>query len=212
MTEIRNERESDYRQVEEMTRNAFYNLYVPGCDEHYLVHVMRGHADFLPALDFVLVRDGEIVGNIMYTKATLTDENGAVKEILTFGPLTVAPGHQRRGYGKRLIEHSFQKAAELGFDTVVIFGNPGNYVGRGFQSASRFNICTESGAFPSAMLVKVLRPGTLDGRRWTYRDSPVMQVDEAAAARFDEGFPEMEKKRLPSQEEFFIHSHSTIQV
>lgn len=100
MIKIRNEEEKDYSIVEELTREAFYNQYVPGCVEHYLVHIMRRHKDFIPELDFVLERDGQVIGNIMYTKARLVDEAGAEKEILTFGPVCVAPKYQRMGYGK----------------------------------------------------------------------------------------------------------------
>ena len=124
---IRNELPSDYDRVEEITRKAFYNMYIPGCTEHYLVRTMRSHPDFIKELDFVLEADGQIIGNIMYTKATLTDEAGERKEILTFGPVSILPAYQRRGYGKLLIEHSFEKAISSGYDTIVIFADPGNY-------------------------------------------------------------------------------------
>ena len=103
MIEIRNEEERDYKKVEEVTRAAFWNLYVPGCDEHYLTHIMRSHEDFIRDLDFVIEVDGEIVGNIMYTKAKLIDESGEEKDILTFGPVCILPEYQRAGYGKKII-------------------------------------------------------------------------------------------------------------
>ena len=159
MLNIRNESEADYQAVEDLTRRAFYNLYVPGCHEHYLVHIMRDHPDFLPELDFVLELDGKIVGSILYTKASLTGETGERREILTFGPVCVAPEHQRQGYGKTLMEHSFAKAAALGWGAVVIFGSPANYVSRGFQSCRRHQVQMEDGSYPAAMLVKELRPG-----------------------------------------------------
>lgn len=210
MLEIRNETVADRQAVEELTRRAFYNIYAPGCTEHYLVRIMREHEDFIPQLDLVALLDGEIVGNIMYTRARLVDEQGQEKPILTFGPISVAPEHQRQGYGKALIEASFRRAAEMGYDVVVIFGSPANYVARGFQSCKRHNICLEGGRFPAAMLVKELVPGALDGRRWFYYDSPVMAVDESAARQYDDTLPPMEKKWLPSQEEFYIMSHSTL--
>ena len=210
MLEIRNETMADRQAVEELTRRAFYNIYAPGCTEHYLVRIMREHGDFIPQLDLVALLDGEIVGNIMYTRARLVDEQGQEKPILTFGPISVAPEHQRRGYGKALIEESFRRAAELGYDVVVIFGSPANYVARGFQSCKKHNICLEGGRFPAAMLVKELVPGVLDGRRWFYCDSPVMAVDESAARQYDDTLPHMEKKWLPSQEEFYIMSHSAL--
>ena len=208
---IRNEEETDFEQVEKITRQAFWNLYVPGCNEHYLVHVMRSHEDFVPELDLVIEVNCQVIGNIMYTKAKLIDESGNEKEILTFGPVCILPEYQRMGYGKMLMEHSFKLAIALGYDVIVIFGNPGNYVGRGFKSCKKFNVCVENGIFPAAMLVKELKPDSLDGRKWLYVDSPVMKIDEKEAERFDECLEKMEKKFQPSQEEFYIHSHSTIQ-
>lgn len=210
MIKIRNEEEKDYRKVEEITRKAFWNLYVPGCDEHYLVHIMRSHQDFLPELDFVIEVDNQIIGNIMYTKAKLIDESGNEKEILSFGPVSILPEYQRKGYGKKLMEYSFERAVALGYDVIVIFGNPGNYVGVGFKSCKKYNVCLENGSYPTAMLVKELKPGALDGRKWVYYQSPLFEIDEQEAARFDEGFEPLEKKYQPSQEEFYIYSHSII--
>lgn len=211
MLNIRNERESDYKIVEDITRKAFYNVYVPGCMEHYIVHIMRGHEDFIPELDFVIELDGQIVGNIMYTKAKLTDEDGTEKEIVTFGPVSILPKYQRKGYGKMLIEHSLKRAAELGYEAVVIMGSPANYVGSGFQCCRKYNICVEKEKYPAAMLVKELKPGALDGRLWFYSDSPVMNVDEREAQAFDDGLEKMEKKWMPSQEAFYIMSHAFVE-
>lgn len=205
---IRNERQEDYREVEEMARKAFWNLYIPGCDEHYLAHVMREHQDFIAELDLVIEADQRIIGNVMYTKSWLVDEDGAEKEILTFGPVCVLPEFQRKGYGKALLEVSFEKASELGYDAIVIFGNPGNYVSRGFKSCKKYNVSLENEVFPSAMLVKELKPGALKGKKWTYRDSSVYDVDRQAAEKFDLQFEKMEKEYRPSQEEFYILSNS----
>ena len=193
MIQIRNEQKSDYQIVEDITREAFYNMYVPGCMEHYLVHIMRGHEDFIPELDFVLELDGKVIGNIMYTKAKLTDENGEEKEIITFGPVCILPKYQRIGYGKLLMEHSFKRAVELGYDTIVIFGSPANYVSRGFKSCKKYNLCVEGGGYPAGMLAKELKEGAFDGRKWTYSGSPVMDVDGQEAARFDDALPPMAK-------------------
>lgn len=212
MIVIRNETEKDYKTVEEITRKAFYNIYVPGCMEHYLVHIMRDHEDFIKELDFVIELDGKVIGNIMYTKAKLVDEAGEEKAILTFGPVSILPEYQRMGYGKQLMEHSFQKARQMGYDVVVIFGDPGNYVSRGFKSSSGYHICLPDGSYPTAMLAKELKENTLDGRKWMYYDSPVMQVDEKEAKDYDDSLEKMEKKVLPCQEEFYILSHSCLSV
>lgn len=211
MLNIRNERELDYQIVEDITRKAFYNVYVPGCMEHYLVHIMREHEDFIPELDFVIELDGQIVGNIMYTKAKLTDEGGTEKEIVTFGPVSVLPEHQRKGYGKILIEYSLKCAAELRYEAVVIIGSPANYVSSGFQCCRKYNVCVEKDKYPAAMLVKELKPGALDGRLWFYSDSPVMIVDEKKAQAFDDNLEKMEKKWMPSQEAFYIMSHAFVE-
>lgn len=207
---IRQERPSDYTTVEDITRRAFWNLYVPGCSEHYLVHVMRAHPDFLPELALVIEVNGQVIGSILYTKTRLVDDTGAVKDILTFGPVSILPAYQRQGYGKQLIEYSFTQAAALGYDTIVIFGNPGNYVSRGFQSCRKHRVCVEGGIYPAAMMVKVLKPGALDGRTWVYHQSPVFTIDEQAAQRLDDGLPPWEKACQPSQEEFYILSHAIL--
>ena len=210
---IRLETEKDYRAVEELTREAFWNVYKPGADEHYYVHQMRSHPDFIPELAFVLEQDGELVGNIMYTKAWLVDENGARKEILSFGPLSIAPDRQRQKLGKRLIEHSFAAARELGYDVNIIFGNPGNYVSRGFVSCKRKNVSfIFDGNFPTALLVAELIPNALDSRKWLYIPSTAADCceDIAAVEAFDAEFPNKEKAWMPSQEEFYIYSHSSI--
>lgn len=211
MIKIRNEKESDYKVVEEITRKAFYNLYVPGCVEHYLVHIMRQHEDFIPELDFVIELDGQVIGNIMYTKAKLIDEIGTEKEILTFGPVSIAPEYHRMGYGKKLMEYSFEQAISLGYDTIVILGSPINYVSRGFKSCKKFNVCLENGKYPAAMMVKELTSNALDGRKWFYYDSPVMAISEEEAERYDAALEKMEKKYQPSQEEFYIMCHSYVE-
>ena len=208
---VRNEEQKDWAVVERITRQAFYNLYVPGCVEHYLVHIMREHEDFIPELDFVLELDGQVIGNIMYTKAKLTDENGTEKEILTFGPVSIHPAYQRMGYGKMLMEHSFQAAIQLGYDTIVISGSPANYVSRGFKCCKKYNVCIENGKYPAAMMVKELIPHILDDHKWLYQDSPVMAISKEEAERYDDTLEPMEKKYLPSQDEFYIMSQAFIE-
>lgn len=210
---IRNETPADYRAVEELTRESFWNVYKPGADEHYFVHMMRSHPDFIPELAFVLEKDGQIIGNIMYTKAWLENEVGQRKEILSFGPLCVAPKYQRQKLGKILIKHSFDVARKMGYDVNINFGNPGNYVSRGFVSCKKKNVSFGvSGNFPTALLVAELIPGALDGQNWMYIPSTAADCceDADAVASFDATFPAAEKKWMPSQEEFYIYSHSSV--
>ena len=210
MSGIRRETAADYRAVEELHRNAFWNVQVPGCCEHYLAHVLRKHPDFIPELDLVYELDGKIAGNVMYTKSELLEEGGNSTGILTFGPIGVAPEYQRRGIGKALLEASFDIAAGLGHPAIAIFGDPDNYVARGFRSCKRYNVCLEGDVYPAALLVKELKPGFFDGRKLVFRESPAYEIQERDAEAFDAGFPPKEKAFRPSQETFFILSHSTI--
>ena len=208
---IRREKNEEQRTVEVLTRQAFWNVYGPGCTEHYVVHILRKHEDFIPELDLVAESaDGRIVGNVMYTKARLIDENGNEAVILTFGPISVHPDFQRRGISRLLLEYSFEEARRLGYQAVVIFGDPDNYVSRGFKSCSRYDVCAQDGSYPAAMLVLELIPGLLDGRKWFYQESPAYAFDPAAAEQFDRQFDPLKKEYRPSQESFYIHSHSVI--
>ena len=110
-----------------------------------------------------------------------------------------------------LIEHSFQAAIQLGYDTIVIFGSPANYVSRGFKSCKKYNVCIENGKYPAPMMVKELVPHVLDGHKWIYQESPVMAISEEAAAHYDSTLEPIEKKYLSSQEEFYIMSHSFVE-
>ena len=209
---IRLETEADYRAVETLTRNAFWNVYKPGADEHYFVHTMRSHEAFIPELAFVIEKDGQIIGSIMYTKSWLEDEAGERKEIVSFGPISVAPEYQRQGLSRVLIGRSFEKAIEMGYEAVVNFGNPGNYVGRGFVSCRKMNVCLGEDVFPTALLVKELIPGALAGKKWRFipNDADGCCGDTAAVEAFDATFPPKEKGWQPSQEEFYIYSHSRV--
>lgn len=210
MINFRLEQKEDYQTVEEITRKAFWNTYMPGCVEHYLIHTMRSHADFLPDLDLILEEDQKVIGSVVYTKAKLRDRFGRKKTVLTFGPVSILPEYQRKGYGKQLLAHSFQKAEELGYDSIVIFGDPRNFVSSGFKSCVHYNICLEDGSFPAAMLVKELHENAFDGRKWIYHPSSALNIDPHDAEEFDAQFEPMEKKERPEQEVFSILSQSII--
>jgi predicted N-acetyltransferase YhbS len=205
---IRNEREEDTRAVEEVTREAFWNLYVPGCSEHYIVHTLRGHKDFISELDYVALVDGRIVGNIMYTRARLTNDAGEILEITCFGPLCVHPEFQRMGIGSGLIRHSLPVARELGFGVVAIYGDPHNYCKHGFRNGKDLGISDGNGDYPHALLALELTPGLLAGRHWRLQISPAYECGESEVAEFDKGFPPKEKGYQYSQEIFAIEARS----
>lgn len=208
--QIRNEREEDARAVEEVTREAFWNLYVPGCSEHYIVHVMRDHGDFIPELDYVALVDGQITGNIMYTRAALAGEEGEVLPIASFGPVSVLPAYQRRGIGSRLIQHSLQTARDLGFKVVAIYGDPHNYCKHGFRNGKDLGISNGSGDYPHGLLALELEPGVLAGRRWRFQTSPLFECSESDVEAFDRHFPPKEKGYHYSQAIFSIIVRSSL--
>jgi len=201
---IRNEREEDTRAVEEVTREAFWNLYVPGCSEHYIAHALRGHVDFIPELDYVAVVNGRVVGNIMYTRARLASDAGGSLEIASFGPLCVHPEFQRLGIGSGLIRHSLPVAQGLGFGVVAIYGDPHNYCKHGFRNGKDLGISDGNGDYPHGLLALELTPGLLAGQHWRLQISPAYECSESAVEAFDGGFPPKEKRYQCSQEIFSI--------
>ena len=208
--QIRNELEADYGAVEEVTREAFWNLYAPGCSEHYIVHAMRKHEDFIGELDFVVLIDGRIVGNIMYTMAGLTNEAGEILGTASFGPVSVLPEYQRKGIGSRLIQHSLLAAKDLGFKVVAIYGDPHNYCKHGFRNGKDLAISNGNGDYPYGLLALELEQGVLSGHRWRFQTSPVYECDESAVEDFDKRFPPKEKGYQYSQEIFSIALRSFV--
>ncbi len=207
---IRPESEGDYRRVEELTRKAFWNLHVPGCDEHYLAHIMRSHPDFCTDLDFVAEYEGRVIANIMYTRSHLVNEKGERLETLTFGPVSVLPEYQRKGVGSQLIRHTVELAAAKGIRAIVIFGNPSNYVKHGFKGCKDFRVAVSEGRYPTCMLVLPLQKQPWPDGDWIYHGSEVYNFDKNAAEEFDRGFPPFVKKHMPSQDEFAILCRSVV--
>ena len=205
---IRHETEQDYRAVEELTREAFWNLYVPGCDEHYLVHQMRDHPAFLSELAFVAVADGTIVGNIMYARSWVVDASNHRLETVTFGPISVLPAWQRQGVGGALIRHTSKIALDNGYKAIIIHGHPHNYCKHGFKSAKDYNISDAEGRFPYSLLVLELEKGFFAGHSWRYHTSDAYNIDAQAAAEFDKQFAPKQKEYRYTQEEFHIASRA----
>ena len=207
---IRPETKEDYRKVEEVTREAFWNLYFPGCDEHYLVHIIRDHKDFIPELDFVAELDGEVVGNIMYAKSYVENEKGEKLQTVTFGPVCVHPVHQRKGIGSKLILHTMKLAEDMGYAAVLIFGDPHNYCRHGFKNGIDFKVSTYGGTFPMGFLVRELKDGIFKGHSWNYVMSDVYNFDKAKAEEFDSQFEPKNKEHKPSQDVFSIQIRAAL--
>jgi predicted N-acetyltransferase YhbS len=200
---LRGEREADFRTTEELTREAFWNAHVPGCDEHYILHRMRDSAAFVSALDTVAEMDGRVVGSIVYTKADIARPDGALFGTICFGPVAVLPAYQGKGVGSALIRHTLARARELGFRSVLIYGDPDYYGRFGFSPAEKYGIGTADGMYADALLALELVPGALDGVRGRFYEAEVFNVNADAARAFDLGFPAREARGdLQSQARF----------
>ncbi|MBN2603681.1 MAG: N-acetyltransferase [Candidatus Thermoplasmatota archaeon] len=207
---IRNEQEKDYRKVEELTREAFWNLHVKGCDEHYLVYKMRSHPDFIANLDFVAILEGKIVGNIMYTKSCIVDESNNKMDTITFGPISVLPEYQKRGIGSALIQHSIKVARKYDFKAIIIHGHPHNYCKHCFKSSKDYKISDSEGKYPYSLLALELKKGIFQGHIWKYCPSDVFNINHDDVEEYDKQFTHKKKEYRYSQEEFSIASRTYI--
>ena len=199
---IRPETEADFRAVENLVREAFWNVYRPGCLEHYVIHVLRDDPAFVKELDFVMELDGRLIGQNMFMKTRIDADDGRTVEVLTMGPIGIAPERKRQGYGKKLLDYSLEKAKALGFGAVLFEGNIGFYGKSGFDYARNFGIRyhdLEEGEDDSFFLCKELIPGYLKDVTGVYQTPQGYYVDPADAEAFDAGFPPKEKLKLSGQ-------------
>ena len=199
---IRLEKLDEHREVENLVREAFWNIYRPGCLEHFVLHQLRNDPDFVPELDFVMEMNGRLIGQNMFMKAAIKADDGRNIPIMAMGPICITPEYQGKCYGKILLDFSLTKAAALGCGALCFEGNIGFYGKSGFSYASSFGIRYHGlpeGADSSFFLCKELIPGYLDAVTGEYAPPQGYFVDESAAAEFDKSFPYKEKLVLPSQ-------------
>ena len=199
---IRLEEKNDHRAVEDLVRESFWNIYKPGCSEHYVIHVLRDDPAFIRELDFVMERDGDLIGQNMFMKTIIEADDGRVIDILTMGPICITPELKRQGYGKALLDYSLEKAAEMGFGAVLFEGNIGFYGKSGFNYASKFEIRYHDlpeDADSSFFLCKELIPGYLDGITGVYQTPQGYYVSDKDVEEFDKDFPPKKKLKLPGQ-------------
>jgi len=199
---IRPEKEEDYRETENLIRESFWNVYRPGCSEHYVIHVLREDPAFVKELDFVMEKDGSLIGQNMFMRTNIKADDGRTVDVLTMGPIGIMPELKRRGYGKALLDYSLEKAAELGFGAVLLEGNIGFYGKSGFDYAGNFGIRYHDlpeDADTSFFLCRELLPGYLDGITGIYQTPQGYYADDIDVEKFDKGFPPKKKLKLPGQ-------------
>ena len=199
---IRPERKEEEREVENLIRESFWNVYRPGCSEHYVIHVLRDDPAFVRELDFVMEQDGRLIGQNMFMRTVIEADDGRVIDVLTMGPIGITPELKRRGYGKKLLDYSLEKAAAMGFGAVLFEGNIDFYGHCGFSYARNFGIRYHDlpeGTDDSFFLCKELIPDYLDGITGVYQTPNGYYVEDADVEEFDKAFPRKEKLKLPGQ-------------
>lgn len=199
---IRLEQPKDFREVENLIREAFWNVYHPGCSEHYVMHLLRDDPAFVKELDFVMEQDGRLIGQNIFVKTIIEADDGRIIPILTMGPIGILPALHRMGYGKILLDYSLQKAAEMGFGAVLFEGNIAFYGKSGFDYAEKFGIRYHDlpeDADASFFLCKELIPGYLDGITGVYQTPAGYYVDADDVDAFDKDFPPKQKLKLEGQ-------------
>ena len=199
---IRLEKKEEYREVENLIRESFWNVYRPGCSEHYVIHVLRDDPAFVKELDFVMEQNGRLIGQNMFMRTVINSDDGGDIDVLTMGPICITPELKRRGYGKLLLDYSLEKAKETGFGAVLFEGNIDFYGKSGFEHARNFGIRYHDlpeGADDSFFLCKELIPGYLDGITGVYQTPGGYYVDDKDVEIFDRSFPAKTKLKLPGQ-------------
>ena len=199
---IRQEKKEEHRAVENLIRESFWNVYRPGCSEHYVIHVLRDDPAFVKELDFVMEKDGALIGQNMFMRTIINADDGRVISVLTMGPIGITPELKRHGYGKKLLDYSLAQATAMGFGAVLFEGNIGFYGKSGFDYARNFGIRYHDlpeGADDSFFLCKELIPGYLEGVTGVYQTPQGYYVDDADVEAFDRDFPAKEKLKLPGQ-------------
>lgn len=202
MSIIRHETADDYYIVENVTREAFWNLYKPGCEEHLIVHKLREHPDYIPELSFVIEENDEIIGSIFYSHSKVLEENGKEHKTITFGPVSILPKYHRQGFGRKLILHSIEEAKKLGYSAIIIGGFPYHYQCYGFVGAKKYGISMPDKEFYTGIMALPLYEGALDHVSGCVFFSKGMYIDENDVEVFDSKFPKKEKQILPCQAKF----------
>ena len=199
---IRLEKKEEHRAVENLVRESFWNVYRPGCSEHYVIHVLRDDPAFVKELDFVMEKDGVLIGQNMFMRTVINADDGREIPVLTMGPIGITPELKRHGYGKKLLDYSLEQAAAMGFGAVLFEGNIGFYGKSGFDYARNFGIRYHDlpeGADDSFFLCKELIPGYLGGITGVYQTPQGYYVDDKDVEAFDQSFPPKQKLKLPGQ-------------
>lgn len=197
--EIRNTTLQDFRITEDITREAFWDVYKPGCDEHLVLHQLRKSPDYIKELDFVALKNDRIIGHIISSKAKVIDANGKEHEVLCVGPLCVLPGFQHQGTGSELMKRSISTAKSMGFSAMILFGNPGYYHRFGFKNAAEYRITTKDNQNLEPFMALELQDGGLTNVAGKFYEDKAFEINKDALEEFEKDFPHREKHITDTQ-------------
>ena len=194
---IRPEQPVDYSPMENLIRDAFWDVYRPGASEHLLIHTLRSHPSFLPEFSFIAELDGQLAGGIWYAMCAIERANGSRIPIPTFGPIGVAPALQKCGVGSALIRHTVPLVKAAGHPGIVIFGDPAYYGRFGFTPGRDAGIAACDGNFYDVL--QLLRFDSDADLAGCYQESEPYQIQQDEVDAFEIWFPPREKHVLPTQ-------------
>ena len=215
---IRLEEEKDYLKVENLVRDAFWNVYRPGAYEHYIVHNLRDDSSFIYDLAYIIEKNDEIIGHINYSNGRLDlyrknrygvdikVADGSEKASV-LGPISINSKYQSNGYGSKLIRHTLKLAEDMDIPFVFVIGDEDYYHRFGFESASEYNIYLEGTDTEDEnpfFMIKILNGNEniikdLDFDKGIFYNPEVFGVDEDMVDEFDKNFEYKEKKVLEGQ-------------
>ena len=201
--DIRLEKRTDYKEVEHLVREAFWNIYRPGCYEHLIIHNMRHDSSFIPQLDYIIEKDNKIIAQIAYSTNDVVVNDEKIETVVTLGPVCVHPDYQRRGYGSKIIEYTLEKAKEMDIPYVFTIGDEGFYNRFGFEEASKYGVQFNdvTGETPFFM-IKVLNEDEMENINGIYKDNECFNVDKEELELFDKKFPPKKKEKREGQLDF----------
>ena len=190
---IKQTSQEDFEITENITREAFWNVYKPGCSEHLVLHNLRKSQSYVKELDLVAIYNNQIVGHIILTKAKVVDTLKNEYEVLCAGPLSVLPDFQSKGIGTKLLNESIRLSKDLGFRGIILFGRPDYYHRFGFMNAKNFEITTKDYQNFEPFMALELYDKALCGVKGRFIDDHSFDVNEEELKEFEKKFPYKEK-------------------
>jgi len=184
---------NDFFKTENITREAFWNLYKPGCDEHLILHQLRESSSYIQELDMISIYEGEIVGHIISTKAKVIDKQNNEHEVLCVGPFSVSTSLQRKGIGTKLLNYSISEAKKMGFKGMILFGNPDYYDRFGFRNTKEYKITTKDNQNFEPFMALELYKGSLGNIKGKFFEAEAFTVEEYELIEYEKKFPKKEK-------------------